>query len=130
MLADALLRSVGGATAQLRVTGTNPSSSQAEVGLLAATFYEVVVGPVVMRRLHPAWRQGDQAQWELLVSATSVEGQVSALDLPSAESLLDTTLAVSVAGKDFLIESISSNEAFGQVYLYRLTLREARPQAL
>ena len=40
------------------------------------------------------------------------------------------TLAVTVAGQDYLIESIASNEAFGQVYLYRLSLREARTQAL
>jgi hypothetical protein len=39
------------------------------------------------------------------------------------------TLAVTVAGQDYLIESIASNEAFGQVYLYRLLLREARAAA-
>ena len=33
-------------------------------------------------------------------------------------------------GQDYLIESISSNEAFGQIYLYRLLLREARQQAV
>jgi hypothetical protein len=40
------------------------------------------------------------------------------------------TLAVTVAGQDYLIESIASNEAFGQAYLYRLLLREARQQAV
>ena len=43
MLADALLRSVAGTTALLRVTGTNTDTSQAEVGLVATTFAEVVV---------------------------------------------------------------------------------------
>jgi hypothetical protein len=55
---------------------------------------------------------------------------VSALDLPSAQSLFAMTLAITVAGQDYLIESIASNEAFGQVYLYRLLLREARQQAV
>jgi len=55
---------------------------------------------------------------------------VSALDLGSVQSLFSLTLAVTVAGQDYLIESISSNEAFGQVYLYRLLLRDARPQAV
>jgi hypothetical protein len=40
------------------------------------------------------------------------------------------TLAVTVAGQDYLIESIAANEAFGQVYLYRLLLHEARQQGV
>jgi hypothetical protein len=83
-----------------------------------------------MRKLRPIWREGDQPKWELLVSATSVEQQVSALELSSAQSLFAMTLAVTVAGQNYLIESIASNEAFGQVYLYRLLLREAQQQAV
>ena len=130
MLADALLRSVAGTQALLRVTGTNTDTSQSELGLVATTFYEVVVSPVLMRKLRPTFREGDESKWELLVSATGVEQQVLALDLTSAQALFAMTLAVTVAGQDYLIESISSNEAFGQVYLYRLLLREARPQSL
>ena len=130
MLADALLRSVGGATALLRVTGTNTDTSQLEVGLMATTFAEVPVSPVLMRKLRPQWQEGGQSKWELLMSATSVEQQVNALDLASAQALFAMTLAVSVAGQDYLIESVASNEAFGQVYLYRLLLREARQQAV
>jgi hypothetical protein len=130
MLADALLRSVAGTTALLRVTGTNADTSQSEVGLVATTFEDVVVSPVVMRKLRPAWQEGGQSKWELLVSATSVGVQVNALDLPSAQSLFALTLAVTVAGQDYLIESVGSSEAFGQVYIYRLLLREARQQAV
>jgi hypothetical protein len=130
MLADALLRSVAGTQALLRVTGTNTDTSQSELGLVATTFYEVVVSPVAMRKLRPAFKEGDEAKWELLISATGVKQQVLALDLTSAQALFAMTLAVTVAGQDYLIESISSNEAFGQVYLYRLLLREARPQSI
>ncbi|MGB9406730.1 MAG: hypothetical protein WCA89_04290 [Terracidiphilus sp.] len=130
MLADALLRSVTGTTALLRVTGANTDSSQSEVGLVATTFAEVVVSPVVMRKLRPTWQENGESKWELLVSATGVEQQVNALDLASAQSLFAMTLAVTVAGQDYLIESIGANEAFGQVYLYRLLLREARQQAV
>ncbi len=130
MLADALLRSVSGTTALLRVTGTNLDSGMSEVGLVATTFAEVPVSPVLMRKLRPAWQDGGESKWELLVSATGVEQQVNALDLPSAQSLFAMTLAVTVAGQDFLIDSIASNEAFGRVYLYRLLLREARQQAV
>ena len=130
MLADALLRSVSGITALLRMTNTSTDTSMSEVGLVATAFVEISVSPVLMRKLRPTWQEGGESKWELLVSATSVEQQVSALDLGSAQSLFSLTLAVTVAGQDYLIESISSNEAFGQVYLYRLLLREARPQAV
>jgi hypothetical protein len=130
MLADALLRSVAGTAALLRVTAANTDTSQSEVGLVATTFAEVVVSPAVMRKLRPTFQEGGQSKWELLVSATSVQQQVNALNLASAQSLFLLTLAVTVAGQDYLIESIASNEAFGQVYLYRLLLREARQQAV
>ena len=97
---------------------------------VAVKFGAPVVSPVVMRKLRPTWQEGGESKWELFVSATGVEQQVNALDLASAQSLFAMTLAVTVAGQDYLIESIASNEAFGQVYLYRLLLREARQQAV
>jgi hypothetical protein len=130
MLADALLRSVTGTSALLHVTGTNTDTDQSEVGLAPTTFSQVVLSPALMRKLRPTWQEGGQSKWELLVSATSVQAQVTALDLASAQSLFAMTLAVTVAGQDYLIESIAANEAFGQVYLYRLLLREARQQAV
>jgi hypothetical protein len=130
MLADALLRSVAGASALLRVTGANAPNSQSEVGLVATTFSDVVVSPVVMRRVRPTWESDGQPQWEMFVSATSIEAQVSALDFGSAQALFAATLAVTVGGQDYLIESMTANEFFGQVYLYRLLVREARPQAV
>lgn len=129
-LADALLRSMTGTTALLRVTATNADTGMSEVGLVATNFAEVAISPVVMRRLRPTWQEGEESKWELFVSATGVEQQVRSLDLASAQSLFAMTLAVTVAGQDYLIESIASNEAFGQVYLYRLLLREARLQAV
>jgi hypothetical protein len=130
MLADALLRSVGGASAHLRVTGSNPGSNQAEVGLIATTFSEVEVSPVVMRKLRSSAKEGDAPQWEMLVSATSIQAQLNALDIASAHALFAMSLAITVAGNDYLITSVTANEAFGRVYLYRLTLRETFRQSL
>ena len=104
MLADALLRSVAGTSALLRVTGTNADTNMSELGLVATTFYDVVVSPVAMRKLRPAWQEGGESKWELMVSATGVEQQVSALDMASAQALFAMTLAVTVAGQDYLIE--------------------------
>jgi hypothetical protein len=130
MLADALLRSVAGSSAHLRVTGTCTDSNQSELGLVATTFSQVVISPVVMRRLRPTIKEGEALRWEMLVSATSVQAQVKMLDLSSAQALFAMTLAVTISGQDYLIESVASNEAFGQVYLYRLSLREAGVQSL
>ncbi|HEX8712905.1 MAG TPA: hypothetical protein VF730_13590 [Terracidiphilus sp.] len=130
MLADALLRSVAGTSALLRVTSAGAGTSVSEVGILATNFAEVRVSPVVMRRLRPSWKEGEASGWELLVSASSVEQQVNALDLASAQSLFAMTLAVTVGEQDFVIASVASNEVFGQVYLYRLLLRESRAQAV
>lgn len=130
MLADALLRCLTGATALLRVTGTNTESCMSEVGLMPTAFFQVQISPAVMRRQRPTWQENDEPHWELLLSATSVAQQVAALDVVSAQSLFAMTMAVTVAGKDYLIESIAANEAFGQVYLYRLLLREARQQCV
>jgi hypothetical protein len=130
MLADALLRSVAGTTALLRVTGANTTSSQSEVGLVATTFADVAISPVVMRKLRTTWQENGESKWELLVSATGVEQQVNALDMASAQSLFAMTLTVTVAGQDYLIESIAANEAFNNVYMYRLLLREAHQQAV
>ena len=130
MLADALLRSVSGTSAQLRVTGTNPDTNMSELGLVSTTFVDVTVSPVVMRKLRPTWQEAAQSKWELLVSATSIGEQVSALDVDSAQSLFSMTMAVTVTGQSYVIESVASNEAFGQVYLYRLLLRESGQQSV
>ena len=124
MLADALLRTTG-TTASFRLAGSNSDTDQSQLGLVATSFVEAVVSPVVMRKLRPGFVEGGQSKWELLVSANGVAAQVDSLDLASAESLFGMTLAVRVAGVDYLIESIAANEALGTVYLYRLLLREA-----
>ena len=134
MLADALLRTVAGTTAYFRVTASNSNTDQSQLGLVATSFAEVAVSPVVLRRLRPDWKEGGPSKWELLVSATGVEAQVNALDLASAESLFGMTLSVSLTagggGQNYLIESIAANEAMGAVYLYRLLVRDAGTEAV
>ena len=130
MLADALLRSLGGTTALLRMTSAAATQHQAEVGLLATSFANAVLSPVVMRKQRPTWRDGSTSQWEMLASASSVQQQVDALDLASAQSLFSMTLSMTVDEQDYLIDSVAANEAFGAVYLYRLLLHEAQPPAV
>jgi hypothetical protein len=130
LLADALLRTAGGTTALLRIAPASTGGSMTEVGLVATTFSEVVISPVAMRKLHSASQEDGESKRELLVSATAVEQQVRALNLESAESLFSMTLAVTLNGNEYLIASVSANEAFGQTYVYRLLLRESQRESL
>ncbi len=74
-------------------------------------------------------QESAECEWELLLSASSVQAQVSAAQLESANTLFAEAVGLIVGTKTFLIDAISSSEAFGQVYLYRLLLREAQPKA-
>jgi hypothetical protein len=70
-------------------------------------------------------QEGQLPQYELLISASAVQKQVSALQFTSADALFDTAAGVEINGAQFLIESRAVSEALGQVYLYRLLLRES-----
>ncbi len=120
-------RNIGNAAGNRRKHGYK----HVEVGLVPTTFADVIVSPVVMRKLRPTWQEEGASRsgncWSRR-PAFSSRSTRSIWLLPS--HLFAMTLAVTVAGQDYLIESIASNEAFGQVYLYRLLLREARQQAV
>ena len=72
---------------------------------------------------------GDQAKYELLISASAVEAQVSRLGLTSAEVLFAMALGITVAKEFFLIEGVSFTSAGGLVSVYRVLLRAADTQS-
>ena len=126
LMADALLRASGGTTATLLVApATGDSSDAGQVGVNAPNFQLMPLSPVIFRKTRATMAEGQLPLYELLVSASAVEQQVSALQLSSADALFDTTAGVEVNGEQFVIESRSISEAFGQTYLYRLLLRES-----
>lgn len=129
-MADALLRTVAGTTAYLQVAGTNANTDQSQIGLTATTFAEVPVSPAVMRKLRPSLTEGGESKWELMLSASGVSQAVDAAGVASAEALFAMTLSVGLAGQNYLVESVAANEALGQVFLYRLLLREAGSEAV
>jgi hypothetical protein len=125
-MADALLRAGGGMTASLLVApATSDSSDAGQVGVNAPNFQLMPLSPVIFRKTRATMQEGQLALYELLVSASAVEQQVSTLQLASADALFDTAAGVQMNGTTFVIESRSASEALGQVYLYRLLLREA-----
>jgi len=125
-MADALLRAGGGMTVSLLVApATGDSSDAGQLGINAPNFQQLSLAPAIFRKIRATMQESQQAQYELLVSASAVQQQVSALQLSSADALFDTAAGVEISGSQFSIESHSVSQSLGQVYLYRLLLREA-----
>lgn len=125
-VANALLRGNGATTALLQMPPlTGDGTDQGQVGLHAPGFQFLPLAPGVFRRLQVAMRDGEEPEYELLIAADAVAAQVSAKNLSSGEALFALAGGVVVAGRLFLIEALSTSESQGQVYLYRLLLREA-----
>ncbi len=130
-VADALLRSLGGGSVSIRLpSGNTDASDAAQIGLTGPSFQDLPLSPSIFRRARVVMKEGEASKFEMLVSASAIEHQVGALNLASADSLFQMALGMSVGDKFFLIEAVSSPEVFGQVYLYRILLREALPQGL
>lgn len=124
-MADALLRAGGGMAVSLLVApATGDSSDAGQLGINAPNFQQLSLSPAIFRKVRATMQEGQLALYELLISASAVQEQVSALQLTSADALFDTVAGVEINGGQFLIESRSVSESLGQVYLYRLLLRE------
>jgi hypothetical protein len=130
-VADALLRSLGGGIVSIRVpSGNLDASDAAQIGLSSPQFQDLPLSPSIFRKARVVMQEGQASKFEMLVSASAVQAQVSELNLISADSLFEIALGMTVAGKFFLIEAITAPEVFGQPYLYRILVREALPQGL
>jgi hypothetical protein len=128
--ADALLRSLGGSSVKLRLPSQPCTSDMDQLGLGTGAYQDLVLSPAIFRRVRATLAEGEEATWELLLSASSVTKQVTAIQMQSAEALFEQALAVLVGDRSFVLRAISSSEVFGQVYMYRLLLRESFPKSL
>jgi hypothetical protein len=125
-MADALLRAGGGMAVSLLTTpAVGDNSDAGQLGINSPNFQQLSLSPAIFRKARATMQKGQLAQYELLVSASAVQQQVSALQLTSADALFDMAAGVEISGAQFLIESRSVSESLGQIYLYRLLLREA-----
>lgn len=125
-IATALLRANGGSAACLQIPPASADTSDAgQLGLNAPGFLSLPLSPVVFRKTRVAMQEGELPQYELLISADAVASQVTQLKLSSAQALFSMASGVSVSGKLYLIGAVSASEDLGEVYMYRLLLREA-----
>ncbi len=106
------------------------STDAGQLGINAPQLQQLPLAPAVFRRTRATMSEGEEAKFELLISASAVAQQVSALQLNSADGLFLLAAGVVVGDGLFRIEGWSSSEALGQVSVYRLLLRTAEPQSL
>ena len=128
-VADALLRSLGGRTVLLHIPALAiPGDIGEQLGLAVPLFQNVAIGPAVFRKVRPRLASAAKerpADSELLLSASAVMQVVGSLGYRSADVLFANACGVIVDGATLEITSVTSAEAFGSVYLYRLSLRAA-----
>lgn len=128
-MADALLRSVGGRTVLLHVSAPAvPGDIGEQIGLAQPLFQDVPIGPAVFRKVRAKIATGESArpaQFELLVSSSAISNLVGSPGYKAADVLFAQATGVLVDGALLAITSVTSAEAFGSVYLYRLGLRAA-----
>ena len=124
-MADSLLRTLGGRSVLLRMPlSAVPGSDQEQLGLAAPLYQDIEIAPVVYRKSRVAMKAGQGAQYELLVSAKTVDEITGSSVLHSAETLFATATGVIAGGMLLQIIAVSVSEVFGRAYLYRLELRE------
>lgn len=107
---------------------TGDATEAGQIGANAPGFQPLPLSPAVFRRVRATMQDGQQDSYELMISASAVAQQVSTMQLSSADALFHMSAGVLVQGTLFLIEAVSVSESLGQVYLYRLLLREAQAQ--
>ena len=128
-MADALLRSLGGSVAMLRMPVAATSAIGEQLGAPTAGFADLPLSPSAFRKVRVPMTDGNQAKYELLISASAVEAQVSQLGLSSAEVLFAMGLGITVGKEFFLIEAVSFTSAAGLACMYRVLLRESDTQS-
>jgi hypothetical protein len=128
-MTDALLRALGGSVAMLRMPVAATTAIGEQLGAPTAGFADLPLSPAAFRKVRVPIGDGNQAKYELLISASAVEAQVSQLGLTSAEVLFAMGLGITVGKEFFVIEGVSFTSAAGLACMYRLSLREAATQS-
>jgi hypothetical protein len=123
-VADVLLRAMGGRCVKLRMPAPAvPADVTEQLGIATPLFQDLPLAPVVFRKARATVAPDKAARWELLVSATAIEGIVGSLAYASASLLFAQAFGVLVDDELLEIFSATEEQAFGSPYVYRLVLR-------
>jgi hypothetical protein len=118
---DTMLRTLGGRTVLLRIPAPAvPADVTEQLGLATPLFQDLPLGPVALRKSGTSQSEG---KLELLVSAHAIQQLVGSLAFDSASILFSNACGIVIDDELFEIVGASAEQAFGQPYVYRLTLR-------
>jgi hypothetical protein len=145
--ADVLLRALGGRTVTLRMPAPAvPADPTEQLGIATPLFQDLPLAPVVYRKARATATVGAPSKLglggsirsEMLVSATAIQRLVGSLAYASASILFANAVGIlagpatdsgDASDPDLLeIVSASTEEAYGQPYVYRLILRAPQAQ--
>jgi hypothetical protein len=122
--ADALLRCAGGRAVLLRMpVPATAGDTTEQLGLAVPEFQDSTLAPVVFRKARSTVAEGKAAKWELMVSASAVDGLVGSLGYSAASVLFAGAFGVLIDGVLMEIESATESEVGGVPYVYRLALK-------
>lgn len=125
-IAASLLRACGGTVAYLQVPpSVGDQNDGGQLGLDAPNLQLLPLAPAIFQKMRSYLLEGQEQRHELRISADAVAAQVAQLQLTSASALFAMASGVVIGGELFMIEAVSWLEDEGEVYMYRLMLREA-----
>lgn len=118
--ADAMLRALGGDQIALVLPlPAAPTDPGTQLGLSDPGVQQVLISPVIVRRLLPP-NTGPVLRVEFLLSASAVADAVEEQGLASPEALFDLVLGIHYQADLFHIEHVTTDYFAGVAYMYHL----------
>jgi hypothetical protein len=129
--ADALLYGSGARSVLLRIpVNAVPADPAEQLGLAVPLFQDIALTPTIFRTAAAKLAEGKANIRDVIVSATAVEALTGSHGYASAKSLFASSFGVLVDDALLTITGVTELEAGGQVYAYRLELRETLASAI
>ena len=119
--ADALLRTLGPSEVTL-ILPLAVQQDKSDLGLATPAVEQALLSPAVLRTLSSPGAA--RVRMELLLSASTVNGQAEARNFDRPGAMFDAALGILHGGKLLRIESVGWDSFAGVPYLYRVILTD------
>ena len=128
--AACLLQSTGGRSVFLRIPAPAVASSvEEQLGLATPEFQDAELSPMVFRKLRPQAPK-DGPRWELLVSASAVDGIAGLTGAADGSAVFAAAAGVLIGESLMEIVSVSSSDINGAPCLYHVVVRVPMAEAI
>lgn len=128
--AECLLQSTGGRSVILRMPAPAVALSVGEqLGLATPEFQDAELSPVVFRKLRPQTPK-DGPRWELLISASAVDGVAGLTGAADGSAVFAGAAGVLIGESLMEIVSVSSSDIDGSPCVYHVVVRVPAAKAI